>query len=311
LLDTLQARFLWLLVPAFGLFELGAQAWVSGRAPDIEAWRAAASDVMALKRPGEPLVVAPEWAEPIARHAFGDAAFPVAELARSDLAGHRRVLELSLLGERSQEPAGFRVVAQRRSGPFTLRVLENPAPRNASFKLLEHVRPEELEVAVVTGGTERPCPYTATARVATGGLHGEVAFPRERFVCGGGESMFVGITIIDDQRYRPRRCLWAKPPQQGSLRLRFSGVPRGRTLQGFAGLSYFLFRDGGRKPVRLSATLGESSFGSHEHRDEWGFRGFRLSGGANAASGSAPLVLDIQAEHEDARDFCFTLEVLP
>jgi hypothetical protein len=308
--DTLQARFLWLLVPAFGLFELGAHAWVSGRAPHIDAWRAAAPDVRALKRPGEPLVVAPEWAEPIARHAFGDAAFPMAELARSDLAGHRRALELSLLGERSKESEGFVVVEERRSGPFTLRVLENPKPRNASYRLLEHVRPEELEVVVVAGGTERRCPYTATARVATGGLHGEVAFPRERFVCGGRDSAFVGITVIDDQRYRPRRCLWAQPPTEGTLRLRFAGVPRGRALHGFAGLSYFLFRDGGRRPIRLSAKLGETSFGSYLHRDEWGWHGFRLSG-VDDGTGTAPLELDIQAEHADARDFCFTLEVLP
>jgi hypothetical protein len=311
LLDTLQVRFLWLLVPAFGLFELGAQAWVSSRAPDIEEWRAVAPAVTALKRVGEPLVVSPEWAEPIARHAFGEAAFPIAELARSDLAGHRRALELSLFGRRSEETSGFRVVEERRSGPFTLRVLENPKPRNSAYRLLEHVRPEELDVAVVAGGVERACPYTSTARVVTGGLHGEVTFPRERFVCGGRETAFVGITVIDDQRYRPRRCLWAQPPREGVLWLRFSGVPRGNTLTGFAGLSYFLFRDGGREPIRLSARLGERAFGSHLHRDEWGWHGFRLTGTGGDANTTAPLELTIQAEHAEARDFCFTLEVLP
>jgi hypothetical protein len=309
--DALQARFLWLLVPAFGLFELGAQAWVSNRAPDIDAWRAVAPAVTALKRPGEPLVVSPEWAEPVARHAFGDAVFPLAELARSDLSGHRRALELSLLGARSEEANGFRVVEERRSGPFTLRVLENPKPRTTVYRLLEHVRPGELDVAVVAGGTERPCAYTSTARVVTGGLHGEVTFPRERFVCGGRESAFVGITVIDDQRYRPRRCLWAQPPQEGVLRLRFAGVPRGRKLAGFAGLSYFLFRDGGRQPIRLSVKLGDDAFGSYLHRDEWGWHGFRLTGAGRDTATTAPLELTVQAEHADARDFCFTLEVLP
>jgi hypothetical protein len=306
----LQARFLWLLVPAVGLLELGAQAWVSNRAPDLDEWRAVAPVVTSLKRAGEPLVVAPEWAEPIARHAFGDAAFPLAELARSDLSGSRRALELSLLGARSEEARDFRVVEERRSGPFTLRVLENPKPRSVAYRVLDHVRPEELDVAVVGGDTERPCAYTANARVVTGGLHGEVTFPRERFVCGGRESSFVGITVIDDQRYRPRRCLWAQPPQKGVLRLRFSGVPLGRELHGYAGLSYFLFRDGGREPIHLAAKLGERDLGSYLHRDEWGWHELRLAGGP-AQAGTGTLELRIRAEHADARDFCFALEVLP
>lgn len=307
----LQARFLWLLVPAVGLLELGAQAWVSNRAPDLDAWRAVAPAVAALKRPGEPLVVAPEWAEPIARHAFGDAAFPLPELARSDLGGSRRALELSLLGARSVETRDFRVVEERRSGPFTLRVLENPKPRAVAYRLLDHVRPEELDVAVVTDGTERPCAYTSTARAVTGGLHGEVAFPRERFVCGGRESSFVGITVIDDQRYRPRRCLWAQPPEEGVLRLRFARVPLGRSLHGYAGLSYFLFRDGGREPIHLAARLGEQNFGDYAHRDEWGWHEFRLSGGGASVGGTGVLELTVRSEHSDARDFCFTLEVAP
>jgi hypothetical protein len=309
--SALQARFLWLLVPAFGLFELGAQVWVSGRAPDFEEWQAAAPDVLAFKRPGEPLVVAPEWAEPIARHAFGDRAFPLAELGRSDLGSYARVLELSLLGARSQEAQGLRVLEERRSGPFTLRRLENPAARKPIYRILEHITPEELQVAIVADGIERPCTHTTTARVVTGGLHGEVTFPRERFVCGGRESAFVGITVIDDQRYRPRRCLWAQPPQKGALRLRFSAVPQGSVLQGFAGLSYFLFRDGGREPIRLSAKLGNQSFGSHVHRDEWGFRGFRLSSSHEVTAAPEPLELHVQSEHAEARNFCFTLEVLP
>ena len=57
---ALQARFLWLLVPAVGLLELAAQAWVSTRAPDLEDWRAVTSTVLSKKRPGEPLVLAPD-----------------------------------------------------------------------------------------------------------------------------------------------------------------------------------------------------------------------------------------------------------
>jgi len=235
---ALQARFLWLLIPALGLVELAAQVIVAHHAPTLEAWRRLAPVVAAAKRAGEPLVVAPGWAEPIARSVFGDAAFPLAELARSDIEGYPRALELSLFGARSAETRGFRVASERQSGTFTLRTLENPSPRRSLYRLLDHVTPKDLRVAVVSDGVERPCEYSESARVVTGGLHGEVTFPRARFRCGPRESSFVGITIIDDQRYRPRRCLWAQPPEQGSLRLTLSDVPLGRSLRGFAGLTW-------------------------------------------------------------------------
>jgi hypothetical protein len=297
----------WLLLPLLALGELGAHVFFSRRAPRLEDWQAAAPRVLELKRAGEPIVVAPEWAEPIARHAFGDAAFPLDELARPDVAGFRRLLEVSLLGARAPETRAFRLLSEERSGPFVLRVLENPAPVRARYRFLDHVVPGELEVAVVDGDLSAPCPFDEQARVVAGGLHGEVAFPRERFVCPGGDGAFVGITVIDDQDYRPRRCLWAQPPQEGFLRLRFSNVPLGRSLRGFAGLSYFLFRDGVGRPITLRARANGELLGQHEHRDEWGWRGFSLATAAHAGQ-VRTLEFEIQAERSPARDFCFFAE---
>jgi hypothetical protein len=298
---------IWLLLPLLGLAELGAHVFFSRRAPGLAEWRAVAPGVLRLKRAGEPIVVAPEWAEPIARHAFGDAAFPLEEVARPDLAGFRRLLEVSALGARAEEARGFRVVSEERSGAFVLRVLENPAPVRASFRFLEHALPGELEVEVVDGDRSAPCVFDEHARVFAGGLHGEVAFPRERFVCPGGEGAFVGVTVIDDHDYRPRRCLWAQPPEEGFLRLRFANVKLGRSLRGFAGLSYFLFRDGVGRPVVLRARADGELLGRHEHRDEWGWRGFSLATGARAG-GVSTVEFEIQAERSPARDFCFFAE---
>ncbi|HEY3500481.1 MAG TPA: hypothetical protein VGK73_37570 [Polyangiaceae bacterium] len=298
---------LWLSVPLLALAELGAHFFFAQRAPREAEWRALGPAVLAKKRPGEPIVVAPAWAEPLARHVLGDAAFPLDELARPDAAGLGRVLEIAALGARAEEMRDFRVVSEEQRGPFVLRVLENPAPRRARHRFLAHVVPAELEVSVVDGDQAAPCPYDDHARVVAGGLHGEVTFPRERFVCPGGEASFVGITVIDDQEYRPRRCLWAHPPEQGFLRLRFRDVPLGRSLVGFAGLSYFLFRDGLGRPIELRARANGALLGSYRHQDEWGWHGFTLPSGEHAGR-TVTLDFEVQSERAPARHFCFYAE---
>jgi hypothetical protein len=302
-------RYLWLLVPALGVLELVLHVWFATRAPRVEDWRDVASAVRALKRPGEPIVVAPEWAEPLARHAFGNEAFPLEELARPDDQGPRRVLEVSALGARYAGTSAFRVVSESRHGPFTLRVLENPRPASVTYRLLEHVSPGELTVTALRDGEATPCPFSDHARVHAGGLHGEVTFPRERFVCPGPPSAFVGITVIDDQRYAPRRCLWAQPPPGATLRLALAGVPFGSKLRGFAGLSYFLFRDSTAPPIELSVASEGAVLGRHLHEDAAGWAPFELATPALARH-VAPLELEVRSSGSEARDFCFVLEAV-
>src|SRR6185436_17120014 len=120
------------------------------------------------------LVVAPLWAEPIARHAFGDEPFPLDQLGRADASTFARAVEVSALGARAEETKAWRVVSEEPHGRFTLRVLENPAPVLPRYRFVEHVVPSELAVAVVDGENETPCPFTDRARISTGGLHGHV-----------------------------------------------------------------------------------------------------------------------------------------
>jgi len=303
--------FVWLLLPGLGLAELAAHVWLAARAPRESEWRELARAVLAEKRPGEPVVVAPAWADPFAREAFGDRAFPLDELARSDDATFTRLLEVSALGARYEPARSWRVVSEAQHGRFTLRVLENPAPLRVRYRFSEHVNPRELSVELVAGTQVVPCEYNEHAPVAAGGLHGEVAFPRERFVCGGmpASASFVGVTVIDDQNYEPRRCIWAAPPAGFTLRLVFSGVPLGSALRGFAGLSYFLFRDSDAAPVTLEAASDGVPLGGYVHRDAWGFHPFRIATAANAGR-TARVELALHAGETPQRDFCFTLEAL-
>ncbi len=302
-------RYLWLLVPGLGLVELGAHAWFATRAPRSDDWRSVASAVLAQKRPGEPVVVAPEWAEPFARQAFGDRAFPLDELARSDDAAVTRLLEVSALGARYEPARRWRIVSESALGRFTLRVLENPAPVRVGYRFLEHVNPRELSVALVAGGQVTPCEYSDHAPVWAGGLHGEVAVPRQRFVCRGGAGSFVGVTIIDDQNYRPRQCIWAAPPPGATLRLTFAGVPLGSALRGFGGLSYFLFRDSEAPPVTLELASDGAPLGRYVHQDAWGWHAFGFRTDAFRGR-SANVELSLHAGQAPNRDFCFTLAVV-
>jgi len=306
-------HLLWLLVPALGLLELGLHVAFARRAPGIEAWRALAGAALALKRPGEPVVVAPEWAEPLARLALGDRIFPLAELARADDRSVPRVLEIAELGARAPGSRAWPVVSETREGPFVLRVLQNPSPLHVTYRFVDHVRPGDLSVTLVRGGVEKSCEYTDHARAMAGGLHGQVAAPRERFQCPGGESMFVGITVIDDQGYRPRRCIWADPPAQGAFRLRFSAVPLGARLHGFAGRSYFLYRDGVGGKVTLSASSGQTELGSLRLLDapgrETGWLGFELSTAALTGQ-TADVELEIRSDGAFQKNFCFAAEAV-
>jgi hypothetical protein len=302
-------RYLWFLVPALAVGELVAHGAFARRAPRVEEWRELSEPVRRLKRPNDLLVVAPLWAEPVARHALGDAPFPLDQVARADASSFARALEISAVGARAEETRSWAVVAEERAGRFTLRVLENPAPVMPRYRFIDHVRPETLEVAVVASEQEAPCAFTARAPVSAGGLHGHATFPRERFRCPGGEASFVGVTVIDDEKYLPRRCIWAHPPDRGELRLRFRGVPLGARIRGWAGLSYFLFRDGVGDPVTIGFHAQGRSFGEHRHRDEWGFRAFTLP--TPGVSGTtADVEISVRAENAANRHFCFVAETL-
>src|SRR4051812_3400233 len=215
-----RARLLWLLLPIAGLAELLLFVHDAQSAPRPAEWQALRAEVARLKGPNDLVLVAPEWADPLARQAFGDALMPITDLARPDVSAYARAVEVDALGARASELEGWRVASERRVGRFRIRIRENPRPMRILFSFLDRAHPPELRVARDTEADPEGCPFTTHAASSAGGLHGHLAFPRERYVCGGAEEHFVGVTILDDQQYRPRRCLWAEP-LPGGLRLSY------------------------------------------------------------------------------------------
>jgi hypothetical protein len=304
-----RARLSWLAVPAAGLIELGAHYYFAGRAPKVEEWADLRPAVEQLRKEGELVVVAPQWAEPLARQAFGDALMPMRDVARPDDSGYARAIEVSMLGQHAAELRGWTRLESERHGAFELSVLENPRAEKVLYDFVDHIDPSAAEVAELEGGgAPRPCLWRDNASVTNGALGGNPTFPSHRFSCASGEWFFVGVTIIDDNReYQPRRCIWSHPSPAGPTSIRFRSVPLGRTVHGFAGLPWLLFRDGVGAPVELEVLVDGHSVGKATHRDQDGWSGFSFPTGREGGTGEVEF--RVSTANAKDRHFCFAADM--
>lgn len=294
----------WLAIPVLGAGELAAQFWAARRAPRESEWREVASEVRRAKAPEAVVVVAPAWAEPLARAAFGDAVMPLRDVARPGLDGYRRALEVSLLGQHDRELSGWQVTEERRVGRFTLRQLDNPVPPHVQIDFVDRLK--DARVWETVGENSQPCPWVH-ARVSNGGLGGHPTYPAQRFACPSSEPYLVGATVIDDQDFRPRRCIHAHPTPRGPLRIAFDDVPLGPELRGHAGLPWLLVRDGGGAPVRLQIRVNGKVIGTHVQRDEMGWAGFHFETGVSAGT-RGTVEFQVDSDSVQNRHFCFAAD---
>jgi hypothetical protein len=301
-------RLAWLSVPLIGLGELGAHLYFAGAAPRESDWEELAPLVDHQRQPGDLVTVAPGWTEPLARRALGEDVMPLADVARADVSGYSHAVEVSLLGQHSTELSGWRELSFEEQGRFSVRRLENPHFEPVLYAFNDHVRQNQLSVVEWNGEAERTCDYTDRARVTAGGLGGHVTYPRLRYRCSGGEDYFVGVTVIDDQHYRPRRCIFAHPPVNALLHLRFSNVPAGKVLRGWGGRSYLLSRDGGGTPVEFAAYVDRKEVGRRLFNDDQGFSAFEFPAG-EPGEGKVEVIFEIQTRSAKNRDFCFQAEM--
>lgn len=305
----LRRRLLWLVLPVVALAELGAHYYFSQRAPTAGQWRDLPAAVDAVRRPGDLLVVAPQWAEPLARQVLGEQRMPLADLGRMDATSYAGALEVGLLGEHAPEVGHFTQVAIERSGPFLIRRLRNPAPLHALYRFLANARAPLLQVTELRDGSELPCRYTQQGRSSAGGLGGHVTYPRERFRCSGGERFLVGVTVMDDQHYRPRRCLFAQPPDEGVLRLEFADVPFGRRIRGAAGFTHLLARDEHGAAVELGLYVAGRSVAAQAFEPHRGFQPFEFALPASLPA-RGPVRFEVRSASLPARELCFSAEML-
>ena len=292
-----------LLLPIFGALELGGELALAARTPEPEAWSTLGPELEALAPIGTPVIVAPRWAEPHVRAELGDDWMPLAQLAHSGLETEPRVLEISLHGDRTNELSGFREIASRERGPLVVRLLENPAPEHVVFDFVDALSPGR----VVVHGTEpsRACRFQPRAQVRTGGLAGHPTLPRQRFDCGEGPWSDVGVTVIADEHFLPRRCIFAHPPAEGARVLRYEAVPLGREIVIDAGLYWVIERERRGAPVTLELRVDGELVDTVVHRDGEGWARKRIPLGVHTGKERASVELRIHAENIDHRHYCF------
>ncbi|HEX7671852.1 MAG TPA: hypothetical protein VF395_19795 [Polyangiaceae bacterium] len=290
----------WLLVPALGLLELGGHFYYSGRPPKLDEWRLVRREVAEVRRNAELVVIAPDWAEPNARYAFGDALMPLSDVGRADESARARAIEVSILGASAPELSGWTVASEKRAGKFRIRVLLNPHPAAVTYDFVDHVA--DAEVADVRGGAVTPCPWDPQARKSAGGLHGDPAFPGRRHQCAG-DSHFVGVTVIEDKGWRGRRCLWASPSSTTTLSIRYHDVPVGHVIRGYGATPWWVERELRGGPIEVTVLVGGDTIGKYVQRAGDSWKLFELPVPASA-SPHADVEFRVESPHGRERQFC-------
>lgn len=300
-------RILLLALPVVSLVELLAHRHFREVAPGPDDWQRVEAELVALHRPADLVTVAPRWADPLLRQLVGDRLMPLEILGRADDETLGRVVELSFGDARTSQFADWSELEQRESGPFTIRVLDNPRRETARMRLIDRVRPGLLRVFEGPSGDPQICSYTSVGRVSAGGLGGNPTFVAKRFACPSGEPHLVAVTTIDDQDFAPRRCIWAHPSAVGPMTLVFRDVWLGDKLVGHAGLPWLLSRDGSGTPMHLAARFEGEPIGSIVVVDTQGWIRFEWATPAHRDE-RGDLELTVSSAHPDNRRFCFTLE---
>jgi hypothetical protein len=296
-----------LAVAALGLGELGLHLLFSRRPPGPAEWRAARTQVAALRQPGDAVIIAPWWAEPHARKALGEELLPLRDLARPDETRYRRVVEVRALGERTPALRGWTTLREERLGPSLVAlVLENPSPVRVFHDFTDAVEQGQAEVAQLSETGEVSCPFRAHEPIAAPGLFGHPAMPPRRHVCGPQPWQSVGVTVQDDRLYRARRCIWAPPPGgRGALQIRFAGVPLGQEIRGHMGIHATLDREGRGAPISLEVLVGGASVGQVTYLDGQSWAPFSFPVGPRAGGEPGEVTFRIRSSESADRQFCF------
>jgi hypothetical protein len=185
------------------------------RAPKDADWEAAAREIRAAFAPGDLIVAAPAWADPIMRLHLGDLV-PLPVAARLDDARFGRVWEISQRGARAPEAGRGTVALERRFGALTLRRVDRP-PAVMVHDFLAHWTDARVSRRAA-GRPDVNCPWSG-----------------DRFQCPDISFNFVRLETVEIDT-TVRRGLLAQPVGNATVVIDFPSVPLGRELVVATGL---------------------------------------------------------------------------
>jgi hypothetical protein len=204
------------------------------RAPRDKDWRAAERQVRAGFRPGDLIVAAPAWADPVMRLHLGDL-IPLATAGRMDAARFARIWEIDQRGARAAETRDGRVVTENHDGALIVRQVERAAA-TVSYDFL--ARWNEARVSRLEGnGPAIPCPMQV-----------------DRFQCPRIGFNYVKRQIVEVDTTL-RQALLAQPVERSRVVVEFPAVPLGREIAVATGLSNVWMRKTANGPVDLTVTI--------------------------------------------------------
>jgi hypothetical protein len=108
------------LLVLVSLWEVVATRLDATSAPGDDAWERAAQVVRAQHQPGDLILFAPGWVDPVGRLHLGDL-IPIEMAARMDAARYSRIWELSIRGAHAPETAGLSPVVEQDVDGVTVR----------------------------------------------------------------------------------------------------------------------------------------------------------------------------------------------
>jgi hypothetical protein len=112
-----------LLLVVVALWEVCSTPRAASSVPGDKAWAKAAEVVRAGHRPGDLVVFAPDWVDPVGRLHLGDL-IPIDMAARSDADLYARIWEVSIRGKRSPDTKGLAQAQSTTVGDITVALYE-------------------------------------------------------------------------------------------------------------------------------------------------------------------------------------------
>ena len=256
------------------------------RAPTDSDWAAAAAAVRAGFRPGDLIVAAPAWADPILRVRLGDL-IPPELAARMDDDRFARVWEVSQRGAEATAAAGGTTAIDERFGRLRVRLIERPAE-------------------IVTYDFVARWSEAHVSRRDAAGAVVACSLAGDRIVCPapGNNSLHRQLVEVDQKL---REALVTEPVAGAAVVIEFPAVPLGRALVIATGLHDTWMRKAARGTVEARLTVGDQTTDLPVTSDDSGWTRTRIDTAPRAGQ-TVPVRLEITSAAPFDRFFAFAAE---